>query len=250
VCLHAPLRARSVLESKADAGRPLEEVEEYLGPAWHVKRWRTLAQEHALDLEWVANSYANDGLDVYGVRHELVIDTTLRDVVRRWIGPDVAESQTPDGSSQPAMFRPARVPDGNQQRLVQPGPSQMSEMGSGPEGPDPPSSELRRARQRLARQERGIALLREYFQGEVNRRDTQVSERDRQIRELQEKRDALLAKGDRVRQQLAKRDQRIGELQAEAAALREIQQSKAWRLVNAWWTLRRKLWWPMLRREE
>ena len=96
VCLHAPLRARDALAiGKVEQGRRIEEVNYYLRQAWHVRRWRRLADEGAIDAEWAANSYREDGLDVYGQRHRLAIDTTLRDVVAPWIETEGAPSGAP-----------------------------------------------------------------------------------------------------------------------------------------------------------
>jgi len=87
VCLHAPLRARAALAiGKVEQGRRIEEVNQYLRQAWHVRRWRRLADEGAIDAEWAANSYRDDCLDVYGQRHQLTLDTTLRDVVAPYVG--------------------------------------------------------------------------------------------------------------------------------------------------------------------
>jgi predicted O-methyltransferase YrrM len=87
VCLHAPLRARAALtRQKVEQGRRVEEVNQYLQQAWHVRRWRRLADEGRLEEEWAANSYLDDCLDVYGEKHPLVIDNTLRDLVAPWIG--------------------------------------------------------------------------------------------------------------------------------------------------------------------
>jgi hypothetical protein len=85
VCLHAPLRARSVLEGKADDGRPIEELPEFLKLRWHVRRWRELAEQGELEREWIANSYVDDYLDVYGAHHRVVFDPTLRNIVLPWI---------------------------------------------------------------------------------------------------------------------------------------------------------------------
>jgi glycosyltransferase involved in cell wall biosynthesis len=86
VCLHAPLRAREVLAvDKVEQGRRAEQVNHNLQQYWHVRRWRRLADEGALEAEWSANSYREDCLDVSGERHRLSIDTTLRDVVAPWI---------------------------------------------------------------------------------------------------------------------------------------------------------------------
>jgi hypothetical protein len=85
-CLHAPLRARALLErQKVEPRRPADEIADYLRHTWQLRRWRRLAAEGGLDAEWRANSYAEDCLDVYGERHPLVIDTTLRDLVAPWI---------------------------------------------------------------------------------------------------------------------------------------------------------------------
>jgi glycosyltransferase involved in cell wall biosynthesis len=93
VCLHAPLRARDALAiGKVEQGRRIEEVNHYLQQAWHVRRWRRLADEGTIDAEWAANSYLEDCLDVSGERHRLVIDTTLRDVVAPWIDAAAGES--------------------------------------------------------------------------------------------------------------------------------------------------------------
>ena len=107
VCLHAPLRARDALAiGKVEQGRRVEEINHYLQQAWHVRRWRRLADEGAIDAEWAANSYREDSLDVYGQQHPLAIDTTLRDVVAPWI-----EAAAEQNVGRP--FRAARV-DGRQ----------------------------------------------------------------------------------------------------------------------------------------
>jgi hypothetical protein len=92
VCLHVPLRARDALTiGKVEPGRRVEEVHHYIQQAWHIRRWRRLADEGALDAEWAANSYREDCLDIQSERHRLAIDTTLRDVVAPWI--DAAAGQ-------------------------------------------------------------------------------------------------------------------------------------------------------------
>ncbi len=86
VCLHAPLRARDALAIwKVEQGRRIEEVNHYLRQAWHVRRWRRLADAGGIEAEWAANSYRDDCLDVNGEQHPLATDTTLRDVVEPWI---------------------------------------------------------------------------------------------------------------------------------------------------------------------
>ncbi len=89
ICLHAPLRARSVLDKKAMHGRRVEEVGFVGTESWHLRRWRQLRDEGLLDDEWAANSYAGDALDVYGRRHAVVFDPTLRDLVIRWFEPSL-----------------------------------------------------------------------------------------------------------------------------------------------------------------
>ena len=85
VCLHAPLRSRSCLEQKADQGRRVEEVGCGPGVVWHVRRFLRLQEEQDLDQEWAANSYVEDYLDVYGTKHPVVYDSTIRDIVGPWI---------------------------------------------------------------------------------------------------------------------------------------------------------------------
>jgi glycosyltransferase involved in cell wall biosynthesis len=91
VCLHAPLRSRVVLESKTDLARPVEELEEYLGVCWHLRRWRRLAKEGRLQAEWQANSYVDGQLDCHGQPHSLVYDPSLRDLVAPLIRPEGCE---------------------------------------------------------------------------------------------------------------------------------------------------------------
>jgi glycosyltransferase involved in cell wall biosynthesis len=106
VCLHAPLRARDALAiGKVEQGRRIEEVNHYLRQAWHVRRWRRLADEGAIDAEWAANSYRDDCLDVYGEPHRLSVDTTLRDVVAPWIE-EAAESRR-SASREGGKLRPS-----------------------------------------------------------------------------------------------------------------------------------------------
>jgi len=112
VCLHAPLRARAVLETRmVDFGQRAQELERPRDPSESTPTWRRLAldlewaiarnplrsslrlrrlqEEYGLDQalarEWAANSYADDCLDVYGVRHPVVYDPRLRDLVAPWV---------------------------------------------------------------------------------------------------------------------------------------------------------------------
>ncbi len=82
VLLHAPLRSLAHLESRAASADRRTGTGKSLGPGWHARRWQKLRDEGALEEEWAANSYGEDGsLDVYGVPHETVLDPTLRDAV-------------------------------------------------------------------------------------------------------------------------------------------------------------------------
>jgi hypothetical protein len=80
-CLHAPLRARSLLVQKIDHGRRSIEEQSSAESAWHLKRWWQMAREGTLDREWEALSYEDGAITVGGDRHELVRDDRLKDVV-------------------------------------------------------------------------------------------------------------------------------------------------------------------------
>jgi len=83
--LHAPLRCRAVLENKAEHWQRTAAVVKE-GENWHLQRFARLQAEDTLDMEWSANSYREEALDVYGTSHPLTFDSTLRDVVSPWIG--------------------------------------------------------------------------------------------------------------------------------------------------------------------
>lgn len=85
VCLHAPLRSRAILASKAEQGRRLDEASIPDGSAWHVRRWARLEREGRLEEDWAANSYKDDHLDVHGERHQVVFDPRLRDAVAPFV---------------------------------------------------------------------------------------------------------------------------------------------------------------------
>jgi glycosyltransferase involved in cell wall biosynthesis len=89
VCLHAPLRARSILDAKADTGRRADEAGYPPGEMWHLRRWDRLRDEGALEAEWSANSYARNHIDVYGTQRPLVFDSRLRDIAMRRIRPSL-----------------------------------------------------------------------------------------------------------------------------------------------------------------
>ena len=87
--LHAPLRSFAGLEAKAaSVARRGAEGSTTAGPGWHARRWHELKQAGELEREWAANSQADGHLDVYGERHPLISDPTLRDAV----GPFLAET--------------------------------------------------------------------------------------------------------------------------------------------------------------
>ena len=90
VCLHAPLRARSVLGTLADQGRRAEESGNRL--IWNWLRWQRLATEGTLEAEWKANSHADGCLDVYGGKRPLVQDLRLRNAVAPWLDGGVPEN--------------------------------------------------------------------------------------------------------------------------------------------------------------
>lgn len=87
VCLHAPLRSRAALYSKAIHGRRVEEAGGKPGESWHLRRFRRLADEGQMEQEWAANSCEGGFLDVFGVPHPVVYDPTLRDAVKPFLAP-------------------------------------------------------------------------------------------------------------------------------------------------------------------
>ena len=87
VCLHAPLRARRILDAKAEQGYRCEIAGRGSGEAWHVRRWYRLSgQAGELDREWTANSQARGMLSIDGRDRALVRDLRLRDAVRPFVG--------------------------------------------------------------------------------------------------------------------------------------------------------------------
>ena len=114
VCLHAPLRSRGSLENLARAARRAAESGNRL--AWHWFRWQRLAAEGELDREWAANSYDQDGLDVFGKTHAVVVDLRLRDAAARWLEAEAPSVAEPPGNSAPPLvlvepdIKPEREP--------------------------------------------------------------------------------------------------------------------------------------------
>jgi hypothetical protein len=90
VCLHAGLRAREVLEKKAEHGRRVEELGLPSDISWHARRWARLAAAGELETEWAANSWRPEGtgvLDLPDGPRPLVVDTRLADALRAFIPP-------------------------------------------------------------------------------------------------------------------------------------------------------------------
>lgn len=89
-CLHAPLRARSLLNAKAEQGRRLREIGAGHEAGWHVQRWTDLDDAGRLYDDWAANSWAMDGADAViepgGGPRPVVHDTRLRDLVLPFVG--------------------------------------------------------------------------------------------------------------------------------------------------------------------
>ena len=112
VCLHAPLRSRSILDSKVEQGRRVAALGLGRVYGWHVQRWSRIAEEGELEKEWAANSYADQALDVYGERHPVVYDPRLRDVVRPWVEAESAKGVEAEAGKarRSTTFETARTP--------------------------------------------------------------------------------------------------------------------------------------------
>jgi hypothetical protein len=101
LCLHAPLRARSLLTGKLDQGRRVIE-DEGRQDYWHVRRWWRLCREGAIEAEWAANSYENGSISVGGQERRLVEDHRLRDAV----SPHISRTD-PEGLDEREAANPA-----------------------------------------------------------------------------------------------------------------------------------------------
>jgi GT2 family glycosyltransferase len=181
LCLHALLRARSVLEAKVEQGARVEQLG--LGPeqGWHVRRWKRLAGNGALGTEWRANSYEGDHLEVSGKPHYLVFDPALRDLVLPWI------EET--GPRRPGIVRASEKRKARALR-----------------GERPRSEISRREYEALQRtiQDQLIAY-REQIDKVVNTFGAQLQKRDQAVYDLQAALDA----------RIKERDDLIGQLQSE-----------------------------------
>ena len=84
--LHAPLRARSCLDRKAEHGERLERVGAPGLEGWQVRHWARRAREGTLDDGWAAHAYADDGtLHVGDRRVALLRDDRLARTLQRWV---------------------------------------------------------------------------------------------------------------------------------------------------------------------
>jgi len=84
-CLHAPLRAKSVLSGRVDQSEQPEVLDIDPEIGWQMRWFRAAAAEGTLEEEWAANSYNNEALDVYGLKRPLIEDRRLREICSRWI---------------------------------------------------------------------------------------------------------------------------------------------------------------------
>jgi hypothetical protein len=89
-CLHAGLRAREVLEKKAEHGERLEQEELPPDISWHIRRWARSVRTGELDAEWAANSWRIDDagtavLDLPSGPRTLVHDTLLADALAPYV---------------------------------------------------------------------------------------------------------------------------------------------------------------------
>ena len=85
VCLHAPMRSRAALGERVRSSKRAAEAGRNLRQGRNRRRLMELEGQAAIDLEWAANSYEDDHLDVYGERHAVVFDPRLRDAVSPFI---------------------------------------------------------------------------------------------------------------------------------------------------------------------
>jgi glycosyltransferase involved in cell wall biosynthesis len=85
ICLHAPLRSRAVLEARIGWASRLDEAGFSPRQSRHMRRWAKLKDDSAIELEWAANSYEDDSLDVYGKQHPVTFDPRLRDAVAPFV---------------------------------------------------------------------------------------------------------------------------------------------------------------------
>ncbi len=85
ICLHAPIRSRDSLEERVRTSHRPAEAGRKPNQGWYRAMLGNLEDESAVGLEWAANSYEGDHLDVYGEQHPVIFDPMLRDAVAPWI---------------------------------------------------------------------------------------------------------------------------------------------------------------------
>lgn len=85
LCLHAPIRSWTSLAARIGWAYRIDEAGFGPGQAKNMRRWGKLEEEAAIEMEWAANSYRDDLLDVYGEQHKVIFDPRLRDVLKPWI---------------------------------------------------------------------------------------------------------------------------------------------------------------------
>ena len=83
--LHAPLRARTCLDRKAEHGRRLEQAGAGEFQGWQVRHWAAQAEHCRLDAEWAASSHSGGAIDIGPRRVPLVHDDRLRRALARWV---------------------------------------------------------------------------------------------------------------------------------------------------------------------
>lgn len=87
VCLHAPIRSRKALEERVKSAKRAAEAGRNPNQGRNRRRLAELEGGSIVDLEWAANSYEGDHLDVYGEHHPVVFDPRLRDAVAPFLKP-------------------------------------------------------------------------------------------------------------------------------------------------------------------
>jgi hypothetical protein len=232
VCLHAPLRSRSILDSKVEQGRRVAALGLDKTYGWHVQRWSRIAEEGELEKEWAANSYADETLDVYGALHALVYDPRLRDLVRPWVKAEAGETR------QSGMAATARTP------LV-PVAGAANQLPDSVDGLTRQLRSLRQERQDLLRtiqlQLSSVPLERERAVKKLsdavalrdrtildlgNELHSKVGERDGTIRRLQQEiNEKVTAANQRIQALKAEMEEEVGERDDAIGALqRELQE--------------------------
>ena len=81
VCLHAPMRSRAALVERVTSASRAAAAGRNPNQGRNRRRLAALRDEKAIDEEWAANSYEDDFLDVFGDRHPVVFDPSLRDAL-------------------------------------------------------------------------------------------------------------------------------------------------------------------------